>query len=145
MRLVIKRVLSAKVTVEDKTVGEISQGVLVYLGIKKNDSASAIDYLINKLIHLRMFSDEKDRMNLSLLDKKYSCLLISQFTLYADLQSGRRPSFTAAEHPEKAKELYLQFIQKLKEHLPVQTGEFGAKMQVSSTNDGPVTFVLDSV
>lgn len=144
MRLVIQRVLSAKVLVESAIIGEISNGALVLLGIKKNDPESAIDYLINKLIHLRMFADKQKRMNLSLLDKEYSCLIVSQFTLYADLQSGRRPSFIEAEDPRRAKDLYQSFINKLQTHLPVQTGEFGASMQVVSTNDGPVTFILDS-
>lgn len=144
MRLCIQRVSRAKVTVDSKIIGQIDCGALVLIGIKKEDPESAIEYLINKLIHLRMFKDENDRMNLSLLDKKYSCLIVSQFTLYGDCTSGRRPSFINTESPERAEKLYTSFVENLKIYLPVQTGAFGAYMQVELVNDGPVTFLIDS-
>lgn len=144
MRLLIQRVKRAKVTVEDAITGQIGPGLLVFFGVKKDDSESAIDYLVNRLINLRMFRDENDKMNLSVLDNQLSILVVSQFTLYADCTSGRRPSFTNSETPDRAEKLYNEFVSKLKNHLPVETGIFGAKMEVELINDGPVTFIVDS-
>lgn len=144
MRLLIQRVSYAKVTVDHQDVGTIGPGALVFFGVKKEDPESAIDYLVNKLIHLRMFTDDQAKMNLSLLDKGYSVLVVSQFTLYGDCSMGRRPSFTQSEQPDRAEKLYDTFVQKLKIELPVQTGIFGTKMEVSLINDGPVTFIVDS-
>jgi len=144
MRLLVQRVIQAKVTVGNKDVGSIGPGALVFFGVKKEDSESAVDYLVNKLIHLRMFTDDQGKMNLSLLDKGYAILAVSQFTLYGDCSAGRRPSFTQSEHPARAEKLYNRFVQKLKDELNVETGVFGAKMEVSLINDGPVTFLIDS-
>jgi len=144
MRLLIQRVKRAKVILENSITGQIESGLLLFLGIKKEDPESAIDYLVKRVINLRMFCDDQGKMNLSLLDKNLSALVVSQFTLYADCQAGRRPSFTLSGHPEPAEKLYNTFVSKLKEHVPVETGVFGAKMEVELVNDGPVTFILDS-
>ena len=144
MRLLIQRVLEAKVTVDNKIVGKIGPGVLVFLGMKKGDTERCADYLIKRLIHLRMFPDAEGKMNLSILDKGLSALIVSQFTLYANCSEGRRPSFSLSEEPEKAENLYNYFTMSLQSHLPVQVGVFGAKMLVDLKNDGPVTFIVDS-
>lgn len=150
MKIVLQRVKSAKVEVEDKTVGAISQGILALLGVHEKDEEASISYLIDKMIHLRIFSDEEGKMNRSLIDVKGSVLLVSQFTLYADCSSGRRPSFIQSAKADLALKLYESFIKSLKEALKissceVQTGEFGAMMQVSLVNDGPVTIILEKV
>ena len=144
MRAVIQRVKEAKVEVEQKIVGQIDQGILVLFGCHKDDKDNQIDYLVDKLINMRIFSDENDKMNLSLKDIEGDILVVSQFTLLADTKKGRRPSFINSMEPKMANEFYEKFISKLKEHIKnVSTGIFGAKMQVSLINDGPVTFVLD--
>ena len=144
MLTVIQRVTKGQVLVENKTVGSIGPGLVVLLGIKKGDIIESVDYLVEKIINLRIFGDENDKMNKSLIDIKGEILLVSQFTLYGNCVKGRRPSFENAEDPKRAKELYELFIQKLKEkNISVQTGEFGAMMQVEIHNDGPVTFVLE--
>ena len=145
MRLLIQRVSSASVEVEGEIVGAIGPGALVFLGIHQSDTSSSIAYLSQKLINLRMFADGEGKMNLSLLDTKGSILLVSQFTLYADCSSGRRPSFIDAAAPPVAEPLYEEFIATLrKTPIPIETGRFGALMKVSIQNDGPLTFIIDS-
>jgi D-tyrosyl-tRNA(Tyr) deacylase len=145
MRAVVQRVKGAKVDVEGRKVGEIGQGLLVFLGVGERDSEKDAEYLANKIAHLRIFSDEKGLMNLSIVDTGGALLVVSQFTLWADCIKGRRPSFTRAAAPELAKELYEDFnlnLQKL--GLQVATGIFQALMEVHLINDGPVTILLDS-
>jgi D-tyrosyl-tRNA(Tyr) deacylase len=145
MRAVVQRVKGAKVDVEGKKVGEIGQGLLVFLGVGERDSEKDAEYLANKIAHLRIFSDQNGLMNLSIVDTGGALLVVSQFTLWADCIKGRRPSFTRAAAPELAKELYEDFnlnLQKL--GLQVGTGIFQALMEVHLINDGPVTILLDS-
>jgi D-tyrosyl-tRNA(Tyr) deacylase len=145
MRAVIQRVRSAKVEVDGKTIGEIDRGLCILLGIHQEDTTEQVDWMVLKISQLRIFEDEEGKMNRSLLDVGASALVVSQFTLYADCRKGRRPSFVGAAPPEKAIPLYEDFCKRLElEGVPVQTGEFGAKMSVSIENDGPVTIVLDS-
>ena len=145
MRILVQRVLKASVTVEGSVIGEIENGALVLLGIHKDDAPEQTAWLANKLINLRMFKDIDEKMNLSLLDIRGSVLVVSQFTLYANCESGRRPDFFDAAHPIKAKELYEKFIRELRRDIPsVATGSFGADMQVALVNDGPVTFIIDA-
>lgn len=144
MRLVIQRVSQASVKVEGKEVGAIGSGALVLFGATHGDTPQQCVWLASKLVHLRMFSDASNKMNRSLLENKWAVLIVSQFTLYADCRGGRRPSFTAAAPPEQAASLYNEFIKEVKNFgLQVATGIFGAYMQVSLLNDGPVTFLLD--
>lgn len=145
MKLVVQRVKKANVVVENKTIGEINQGFMVLIGIGPTDNKEVADFLVQKLIHLRVFEDENEKMNLSIQDINGELLLISQFTLYADCSHGNRPSFTEAAKPELANELYEYFVQKCKEEniKKVATGEFGADMQVTLQNDGPVTIILE--
>lgn len=146
MRLVVQRVSNASVKVDNKTVGQINKGFLVLLGIKSTDTKKEADYLVRKLINLRIFSDENDKMNLALKDVSGELLIISQFTLYGDCKrSGNRPSFTDSAKPDIAIPLYEYFVDECKKQIPVvQTGIFGADMKVSLLNDGPVTIILDS-
>ena len=145
MRAVVQRVNRASVTVSGETVGEIKTGFLVLLGIKNDDTEADLLYLVDKISNLRVFEDAEGRLNLSLLDTGGSALVISNFTLYADARKGRRPGFTDAAPGEIAEPFYLRFLQKLAETgIPVQCGRFGAEMQVSLTNDGPITLLLDS-
>lgn len=144
MKAVIQRVNEANVVVDEKVVGQINKGILVLLGCHKNDKEENIDQLVDKIINFRIFQDENDKMNLSLMDINGEILIVSQFTLLADTKKGRRPSFIESMEPLKAKIFYEKFIQKMKEHIKiVQSGIFGAKMKVSLVNDGPVTFILD--
>lgn len=144
MKLVIQRVTNASVTVENKIIGKIGKGFLVLLGVGPEDTEKEADYLVQKLIRLRIFKDENDKMNLSIKDIEGELLIVSQFTLYADCSGGNRPSFTNAAKPEKANELYEYFIQKCKEeNIKVEHGEFGADMKVELLNDGPVTILLE--
>ena len=144
MKIVIQRVQKASVVVDGKTVGEIGQGLLVLLGIHQADQSGQIIPLVEKLINLRIFKDEQDKMNLSLLDIEGELLIVSQFTLYANCNSGRRPSFTDSAPPEMAKTLYEQFVKEAKNRAHnVQTGIFGAYMEVNLINDGPVTILLE--
>lgn len=144
MKLLIQRVQNAKVVVENKTVGEIGKGFLVLCGITHSDTEKEADYLANKLCNLRVFEDENEKMNLSIKDIEGELLIVSQFTLYADCASGNRPSFTNAAKPEYANQLYEYFVQKCKEqNINVQKGVFGAHMEVSLLNDGPVTILLE--
>lgn len=145
MRAVVQRVTSSKVVVDDKIIGEIGKGLNILIGISKEDTEEDLLYLRDKIINLRIFEDENDKMNLSLLDVKGEILAISQFTLYGDCRKGRRPNFMEAEGGDKAKALYERFIDLLKEKdIKVETGEFGAYMKVDIQNDGPVTLLLDS-
>ena len=144
MRAVVQRVLNASVAIGGTVKGEIGKGYLVLLGIEENDTEKDFDYIAEKLLGLRVFEDEAGKMNRSVLDAGGSILLVSQFTLYGDARKGRRPSFTRAARPEKAIPLYEAMIARLRAALPVETGEFGADMQVSLVNDGPVTILLDS-
>ncbi|HSZ21078.1 MAG TPA: D-aminoacyl-tRNA deacylase [Candidatus Acidoferrum sp.] len=145
MRAVIQRVTRASVTVEARVAGEIGPGVLVLLGVNRTDNAESAAYLAEKIAHLRIFSDEAGKMNLSLLDVGGSALLVSQFTLYGDTRGGRRPSYIQAAPPEQASRLYKEFVRSIRAlGVPVQTGVFQAHMQVELVNDGPVTILLDS-
>jgi len=144
MRAVVQRVKEARVQVEGKTIGEIEKGYMVLLGVEDIDNEKDADYICEKLLNLRVFEDEEGKMNLSVLDVKGSILLVSQFTLYGDARKGRRPSFIKAARPETAIPLYEYLIEKLRAHLPVDTGEFGAMMEVGLINDGPVTILLES-
>jgi D-tyrosyl-tRNA(Tyr) deacylase len=145
MRAVVQRVSRAKVTVNDKVVGEIGRGLLVLLGVAETDETSDAEYLAEKILNLRIFEDADDKMNLSLLDSNCELLVVSQFTLYGDTRRGRRPTFIAAAGPDKAKELYEYFVARSRESVTkVETGQFQAMMDVELVNDGPVTIILDS-
>lgn len=146
MRLVIQRVSRASVTVEDQITGAIDQGLLVLLGIEQADSEEDIDWLVQKLIQMRIFSDRDGKMNCSLVDIDGGLLVVSQFTLHASTKKGNRPSFIAAARPEQAIPLYELFLQKAALQLgkKVQAGIFGADMKVELINDGPVTITIDS-
>ena len=144
MRFLIQRVKKAQVDVDNKTVGKIDNGFLVFIGITHKDTKEIADYLVKKLINLRIFEDEKGKMNLSLNDVKGSILLVSQFTLYANCLEGNRPSFTEAAKPDFANELYEYIIDECKKkNDKVQTGIFGADMKIELVNDGPVTIILE--
>lgn len=145
MRLLVQRVSKANVKVDNKIIGKIDKGFLVFLGITHEDNEETADYLVKKLLNLRVFKDKNEKMNLSLKDVEGQLLIISQFTLYADTKkSGNRPSFTDAAKPEHAEKLYEYFIKKCKEErVNVQTGKFGADMKVELINDGPVTIMLE--
>ena len=145
MKLVVQRVSSAKVEVENKIVGKINKGFMVLCGITHEDTEKEADVLARKLCNLRVFEDEDEKMNLSIKDVGGELLIISQFTLYADsMSSGNRPSFIAAARPEKAEPLYEYFLKKCEEYgIHVEKGIFGADMQVSLVNDGPVTIILE--
>lgn len=143
MKLLIQRVLKANVLVEGRSVGAINQGALVFIGIHQDDTAEQVAWLIQKLIHLRMFPHAEKQMDRSLLDIQGEILVVSQFTLYGSCKAGRRPEFTQAAPPHEARLLYDHFVEELKkEGLKVETGIFGADMQVSLINDGPVTLIL---
>ena len=145
MKLVIQRVKNAKVEVEGKVTGKIEQGFLVLLGVTHNDTKEKADYLVKKLCNLRVFEDENGKMNLDIKKINGKLLIVSQFTLYANCKDGNRPSFIEAAKPEIANELYEYFCKKCQEkEIEVQTGIFGADMQVSLTNDGPVTIILEN-
>lgn len=144
MKLVIQRVSKAKVEVDKKIIGQIQKGFLVLIGVGPEDTTENADFLAEKLCKLRVFTDENDKMNLSIKDINGELLVVSQFTLYADCQQGNRPSFSNAAKPEKANELYEYFVSKCKEKVAkVETGKFGADMKVELLNDGPVTIILE--
>ena len=146
MRAVIQRVKEARVSVDNRVVGQIGKGILVLLGVGKSDSQNDLIWTADKIVNLRIFEDENGKMNLSLLDIRGELLVVSQFTLYGDARKGRRPSFTDAAPPEKGKEMYEEFVRYLKDKydIKVETGEFGAMMYVHLVNWGPVTILLDS-
>jgi D-tyrosyl-tRNA(Tyr) deacylase len=144
MKALIQRVSSAKVEVKSDIIGEIDHGLLVFIGIEKYDELAEADKMIKRLLSYRVFYDADDKMNLSVSDVKGGVLLVSQFTLVADTSSGTRPGFSTAKPPKEAEELYNYFVHQMqKAHDTVATGMFGADMQVSLTNDGPVTFLLE--
>jgi D-aminoacyl-tRNA deacylase len=146
MRIVIQRVSEAKVKIDGNTVGEIKKGLLVFLGIEHVDAEMDADYLIQKLIHLRIFGDDEGKMNLSVSDISGNLLIVSQFTLFADTKKGNRPSFIRSARPEQAIPLYDYFLSQLNKSFSgkIEKGVFGANMQVELINDGPVTIILDS-
>ncbi len=145
MRVVAQRVTGAQVSVDGKPVGEIGNGLLVLLGVARDDTEEDANYLIDKTLNLRIFSDEQGKMNLSLLDTGGALLVVSQFTLYGDARKGRRPSYIDAAEPEQANALYEYFVRQARSKgIRVETGVFQAMMQVKLTNDGPVTILLDS-
>ncbi len=145
MKFIIQRVSHASVEVDQRCVGKIEKGFLVFIGIGKGDTKETADQLIKKLVHLRIFSDVNDKINLSLKDVDGSLLLVSQFTLYANCKKGNRPSFVEAAAPKEAESLYQYIIEECKKQVEnVQTGQFGADMKVDLLNDGPFTIILDS-
>ena len=145
MRAVVQRVTSSKVEVDNQTVGEIGAGLLVLLGVARDDEQTDADYLADKIINLRIFRDAADKMNRSLAETGGALLVVSQFTLYGDTRKGRRPSYIEAAEPEKANALYEYFVGRVRaQGINVETGVFQAMMQVSLANDGPVTILLDS-
>ncbi len=145
MRAVLQRVLQAGVQINGAEQGRIARGILVFLGVGRNDTREDAVYLADKVVNLRIFPDQDDKMNLSLVQIGGELLVVSQFTLWGDCRKGRRPSYAAAAPPENARPLYEAFIERLRQHsVPVQTGEFQAMMQVYLINDGPVTLLLDS-
>ncbi len=145
MRLVVQRVKKSSVVVEEKTIGEIEQGFMVLIGVGPSDTKEIADFLVQKLINLRVFEDENGKMNLSIKDINGELLIVSQFTLYADTNHGNRPSFINAAKPELANELYEYFVEQCKKQniKKVATGKFAANMQVTLQNDGPVTIILE--
>ncbi|MFD2213841.1 D-aminoacyl-tRNA deacylase [Metabacillus endolithicus] len=145
MKVVVQRAKDAQVTVEGDVVGKIKTGVMVLVGITHDDTETDAEYLAEKIAHLRIFEDESGKMNYSLLDIEGEVLSVSQFTLYGDCRKGRRPNYMNAAKPDYANKLYEMFNQKLKEKgLHVETGTFGAMMDVQFTNDGPVTLIIES-
>lgn len=145
MRIIVQRVNNASVEVDEKLVGAIKKGLLVFLGVGREDDEVDLDYMVNKVLGLRIFEDEDDKLNLSLEDIEGELLVVSQFTLYGDARKGRRPSFTASAAPDIGEEYYEKFVDKCRESgLKVETGIFGADMNVNLSNDGPVTIMIDS-
>lgn len=145
MRAVVQRVTCSNVKVDGKVAGEIGKGLMVLLGISKGDTEEDITYLKEKLVNLRIFEDDDEKMNLSLKDVNGELLIISQFTLYGDCRKGRRPNFMEALSGEEANKLYEMFVEECRKEIPkVETGIFGAMMEVALVNDGPVTLLLDS-
>ena len=145
MRILLQRVSQASVIINNNHFSSIEKGLLVFLGIQTGDGLQDIQYLTRKIVQLRIFNDNKGLMNLSILDKKYSLMLVSQFTLYGNCKKGNRPSFINAEKPKKAKILYQLFIDELKKYnINLATGKFGANMTINLTNNGPVTLWIDS-
>lgn len=145
MIALVQRVSNASVEVDSVTISSIGRGLLVFIGAEKGDSEKDIDYLVRKVSQLRVFEDESGKLNYSIKDISGEILVVSQFTLMADCRKGNRPSFEKAERPERAKNLYELFIEKLKDtEIPVKTGVFGASMKIHLINDGPVTILIDS-
>jgi len=147
MRAVIQRVKKASVAIEDKCIAKINEGLLVLIGIEINDNGQDIEWLANKIIGLRIFNDENNKMNCSVKDQQGNIIIVSQFTLHASTQKGYRPSFMRAATPEHAIPIYNKFIRVCEEKLekPIQTGKFGANMTIDLSNDGPVTIIIDSL
>ena len=145
MRAVIQRVEYAKVSVDKKIYGEIKNGLMVLIGVEQGDCQADAKYIVDKITTMRIFEDEQEKMNLSIIDKGYDILAISQFTLLGDARKGRRPSFSSAEKPKEANELF-EFVcsEIAQKNINIQKGVFGAHMKVELCNDGPVTILLDS-
>lgn len=144
MKALIQRVKKASVTIEDEVFSSINQGFLVLFGVEKNDSKQEADWLVEKILKLRIFEDENEKMNLSINDIHGEILVVSQFTLAGDCKKGTRPSFDNAKNPKEANELYEYFVSQMKKSgLNIQTGVFGAMMDVALVNDGPVTFMIE--
>lgn len=144
MRVVLQRVSRARVSVEGRTTGEIARGLLLLVGFREGDDEETLRWMADKVVGLRIFSDEEGKMNRSVAEAGGGLLVVSQFTLYGDARKGRRPSFIEAARPEVAIPLYQRFVALLRESaLPVATGEFGAMMEVELVNDGPVTLLLE--
>ena len=143
MKVLIQRCDKASVTVDNKIVGSIGKGMMILVGFTQTDTSENIDYMVDKILNLRIYDDEQGIMNKSILDTGGSILSVSQFTLYADTRKGRRPSYVNALNGEKSIVLYDEFNKKLKEHIHVETGIFGAEMKVELINDGPVTIMLE--
>jgi len=144
MKIIIQRVAKAQVSIEGQVQGKINQGLLLLVGVGPEDQEEDLDYAVRKLVNMRIFSDAEGKMNLSVKDIEGELLSISQFTLFADTKKGNRPAFIGAANPEMASQLYDDFNQSLSTHVPVERGRFGADMQVSLVNDGPVTIILDT-
>lgn len=145
MRAVVQRVKNASVRVNDEITGQIEKGILVFLGVEDADTDDDIAYLAEKVCNLRIFEDENDKLNLSLIDVNGSLMIVSQFTLYGDCRKGRRPNFMMAAKPEFAEFMYMKFVDECKKNIrKVETGKFQAYMEVELINDGPVTLLLDS-
>jgi len=144
LKALIQRVSNADVTVDGETIGEIGHGLLVLLGVERDDSTATVNRMVDRLLAYRVFSDSDGKMNLSVTDIGGSLLVVSQFTLAADTSKGLRPGFSSAAEPQLAKELYEQFLERVvSKGLPVASGQFAADMKVTLTNDGPVTFLLE--
>ena len=143
MKVLVQRCEKASVKVDNKIVGKIGQGMMILVGFTQTDTSDNIDYMVDKVLNLRIYDDESGIMNKSILDVGGSILSVSQFTLYADTKKGRRPSYANALNGEKSILLYDEFNQKLKKHIHVETGIFGAEMKVELINDGPVTIMLE--
>ena len=144
MKVLLQRVKNASVTIDNELFSSINHGLLLFLGVEKNDGIEQADWLVEKILKLRIFEDENEKMNLSVTDTNGEILVVSQFTLAGDCKKGTRPSFDSAKAPNEAKEIYEYFVSKLKNSdLNIQTGVFGAMMDVALINDGPVTFMLE--
>ncbi|KKC17291.1 D-aminoacyl-tRNA deacylase [Streptococcus dysgalactiae] len=144
MKIVMQRVKEASVSIDGKIAGAINQGLLLLVGVGPDDAAEDLAYAVRKIVNMRIFSDADGKMNQSIQDIKGSILSVSQFTLYADTKKGNRPAFTGAAKPDMANQFYNRFNEQLAEFVPVERGVFGADMQVSLINDGPVTIILDT-
>jgi D-tyrosyl-tRNA(Tyr) deacylase len=145
MKALLQRVSEAQAMIGDRSVGTIGKGILVFICVERGDTDRDRDYISNKIVNLRIFEDSGGKMNLSVRDAGGEILVVSQFTLAADCRKGNRPSFDNAEEPEKAKKIYLDIVERLRqEGMPTSTGEFASNMQIHLVNDGPVTFLLDS-
>lgn len=143
MKILVQRSLESSISVNNKTVGKIDKGMVLFVGFSKTDGSSQIDYLINKILNLRIFDDENGIMNKSILDVNGKILSISQFTLYADTRKGNRPSYINSMNHIDAEKLYNEFNQKLSKYITVETGIFRSDMKVNITNDGPITIILE--
>lgn len=143
MKVVVQRALEASCVVDDTITGKIEHGLMILVGFEAEDTVDKLDWMVNKVVNLRIFEDEDGKMNRSVKDTNGAILSISQFTLYGDVKKGFRPSFTKSLNPVDAQELYNEFNKRLSEHLKVETGEFGAEMKIRFTNDGPVTIIVE--
>ena len=144
MKIIVQRVKQAQVSIDGQVYSQIKQGLVLLVGVAPEDQPEDLDYAVRKLVNMRIFSDAEGKMNLSVKDIEGEILSISQFTLFADTKKGNRPAFTGAAKPDVAEAFYLEFNQELAKEVPVQTGIFGADMQVELINDGPVTIILDT-